>query len=157
MKILYLHGWKSGPGSTKASWLASHGHEVCDPLLSADDFALALQAAQGSFAAFAPDLIVGSSRGGAVAINLDAGAVPRVLLCPAWKHWGEASTVPPGTVILHSRMDETVPFANSVELLAQSGLGEGSLVETGSDHRLSDSDSLQRLLEACLRSVKACQ
>jgi hypothetical protein len=28
--------------------------------------------------------VVGSSRGGAVAMNIDAGATPLVLLCPAW-------------------------------------------------------------------------
>lgn len=48
-------------------------------------------------------------------------------------------------------MDETVPFRNSVELLAHSGLGEGSLVETGTDHRLTDAESLHRLLDVCLR------
>jgi hypothetical protein len=31
-----------------------------------------------------PDVVVGSSRGGAVAMNIDAGAAPLVLLCPAW-------------------------------------------------------------------------
>ncbi len=151
MKILYLHGWNSGPGSTKASWLASHGHSVCDPPLSSHDFALAVKAAQDAFATFAPEVIVGSSRGGAVAMNLDASAVSLILLCPAWKRWGEADTVPPGTVILHSRKDETIPFQDSVELLTNSGLGEGSLVETGTDHRLSDTESLHRLLDVCLR------
>ena len=50
-----------------------------------------------------PDAIVGSSRGGAVAMNLDSGSTPLVLLCPAWRRWGTATTVKPGTVILHKR------------------------------------------------------
>jgi hypothetical protein len=150
MKILYLQGWHSGPGSTKASWLATHGHQVCDPPLSSTDFNLALEAAREALAAFAPDLIVGSSRGGAVAMGLDASPVPLVLLCPAWKRWGEANTVPGGTLILHSREDQTVPFEDSVDLLANSGLEESSLIVTGSDHRLSDDGSLRRLLDACL-------
>lgn len=154
MKVLYLHGWQSGPGSTKASWLAAHGFQVCDPLLSSTDFHLALEAAREAFAAFAPDFIVGSSRGGAVAMGLDAGPVPLVLLCPAWKRWGEANTVPGGTVILHSREDETIPFQDSLDLLANSGLDEGSLIVTGSDHRLSDDESLRNLLAACLRLTR---
>ena len=58
----------------------------------------------------------------AAEINLDAGATPLVLLCPAWKFWGTATTVKPGTVILHSRADETVPFTDSEELVRNSGL-----------------------------------
>ena len=37
------------------------------------------------------------SRGGAVAMNIDGGEARLVLLCPAWKKWGTARTVKPGT------------------------------------------------------------
>ena len=33
-------------------------------------------------------------------------------MCPAWKRFGTAKTVKPGTVILHSGADDVVPFAN---------------------------------------------
>ena len=39
-------------------------------------------------------------------MNIDAGTTPLVLLCPAWKRWGTATTVKPGAVILHSRADD---------------------------------------------------
>ena len=44
------------------------------------------------------------------------GDAKLVLLCPAWKNWGTATTVRPDTVILHSRADDVIPFADSDEL-----------------------------------------
>ena len=87
-----------------------------------------------------------------VAINIDSGDTPLVLLCPAWKRWGRATTVKPNTVILHAEADEAVPFAHSVELVQNSGLPASALIRTGTEHRLIDSDSLDRLLQAILRA-----
>jgi fermentation-respiration switch protein FrsA (DUF1100 family) len=50
-------------------------------------------------------------------------------------------------VILHSRADETVPFADSQELLRTSGLPESALIEVGTEHRLADEESLNKMLE----------
>ena len=43
-------------------------------------------------------------------MNINSGAARLVLLCPAWKNWGTVNTVKHGTVILHSRADEVIPF-----------------------------------------------
>ena len=117
MKILFLHGWKSTPGGLKPSYLARHGHEIANPALPDEDFAAAVRIAQQAFDRDQPQVVVGSSRGGAVAMNIRAGQVPLVLLCPAWKRWGTVRTVPAGTVILHSRADNVIPFADSQELI----------------------------------------
>src|ERR687889_293916 len=122
MKILFLHGWKSVPGGLKPSYLIQHGHEVLNPALPDEDFAQAVRIAQAEFDQHRPDVIVGSSRGGAVAMNLDSGSTPLVLLCPAWKRWGTAKRAGPGTVILHSEADDVIPFAESQELMRVSGL-----------------------------------
>lgn len=147
MKILFLHGWQSVPGGLKPTHLASHGHEVINPRLDDEDFARAVATAQAEFDHHQPDVAVGSSRGGAVAMNISAGETPLVLLCPAWRHWGSATAVPPGTRILHSRLDEVIPFADSEALVRNSGLPPGNLIETGSDHRLADPGSLAKMLE----------
>ena len=128
MRVLFLHGWHSTPGGLKPTCLGEHGHEVLNPALPDDDFDSAVAIAQAEFDAHKPDVVVGSSRGRAVAMNIDSGDTPLVLLCPAWKTWGEAATVKPATVILHSRADETVPFADSEELVRDSGLPPESLV-----------------------------
>jgi len=75
-------------------------------------------------------------------------STPPVLLCPAWKRWGTATKVKPGTAILHSPADETVPFADSQELLRNSGLPESALIAVGTDHRLTDPAALAAMLEA---------
>jgi hypothetical protein len=65
-----------------------------------------------------------------------------------------ARTVKPGTVILHSRADEVVPFANSEELVRKSGLPELALIEVGTDHRLADPEPLEAMLRACQEAGK---
>ncbi len=146
MKILYLHGWQSVPGGVKPSFLETHGHEVLQPALPADDFDEAVRIAQSELDRWQPAVLVGSSRGGAVAMNLDAGSTPMVLLCPAWKNWGAARLVKAGTLILHAREDDVIPFADTLELLSNSGLDDSSLIVVGSDHRLADPEPLQALL-----------
>jgi alpha-beta hydrolase superfamily lysophospholipase len=152
MKILFLHGWQSTPGSLKPTYFGDYGHEVSNPALPDDDFDQAVRIAQAEFDRHHPDVVVGSSRGGAVAMHINTGSTPLVLLCPAWKHWGTARTVKPGTVILHSKADDVVPFSDSEELVRNSGLPESALIEIGNDHRLDGPEPLQAVLEAVERA-----
>jgi len=154
MKILFLHGWTSTPGGLKPTYLRDHGHEVLNPALPDDDFEEAVHIAQAEFDRHHPDVVVGSSRGGAVAMNINSGSTPMVLLCPAWKRWGSATTVKPGTVILHSRADEVVAFADSEELVRNSGLPSDSLIEVGTEHRLADPGSLAKMVEMVENTIK---
>jgi len=149
MKILFLHGWNSVPGGVKPTFLASHGHEVINPKLPDEDFEAAVQIAQAECDKHQPQVVVGSSRGGAVAMNLNCGDARLVLLCPAWKRWGTAKTVKVDTVILHSRADDVIPFAHSEELVRISGLPASALFEVGTDHRLADPEPLAAMLRAC--------
>ena len=83
MKILFLHGWSSTPGGKKPTFLANHGHEVLNPALPDKDFDEAVRIAQAEFDQQKPDVVVGSSRGGAVAMNIDSKDTPLVLLLPS--------------------------------------------------------------------------
>src|ERR1700689_293571 len=133
MTILFLHGWQSVPGGVKPAYLQNHGHTVINPKLPDDDFEEAVRIAQEEFDKHQPQVVVGSSRGGAVAMNINSGDARLVLLCPAWKKLGTVKTVKPGTVILHSRVDDVVPFADSEELVKKSGLPATGLIEVGND------------------------
>lgn len=149
MRLLFLHGWHSVVGGVKPTFLKDSGHEVINPALDDDDFELAVRTAQAEYDQNQPDVIVGSSRGGAVAMNIDSGATPVVLLCPAWKNWGTATTIKQNTLILHSRKDDVIPFAESEELIRNSGLQKEALIKTGNDHRLADGETLSVMLWAC--------
>src|SRR5476651_1027451 len=143
MTILFLHGWQSVPGGVKPTYLKDHGHVVLNPKLPDDDMDEAVRIAQAEFDKHQPQVVVGSSRGGAVAMNINSGDARLVLLCPAWKKWGTARTVKPDTVILHSKADDVIPFADSKELVRNSGLPMSALIEVGTDHRLADWEPLE--------------
>ncbi|MCY2939421.1 MAG: alpha/beta hydrolase [Planctomycetota bacterium] len=144
--ILFLHGWHSVAGGVKLTYLKDHGHEVINPALDDDDFTTAVTTAQAEFDRHQPKVVVGSSRGGAVAMNINSGNARLVLLCPAWKNWGTAKSVKPDAVILHSRADDVIPFIDSEELARNSG---ATLIEVGTDHRLADREPLAAMLRAC--------
>jgi alpha-beta hydrolase superfamily lysophospholipase len=152
MRILYLHGWHSRPGGVKPTFLRRQGYDVINPALSDEDFTASVQAAQEAFDASRPDVVVGSSRGGAVAMNIDSGLVPMVLIAPAWGRWGRSTTVKPGTIVLHSKHDEVIPMGDSRELVQASGLPESALVVVGADHNMIDDDALRALIEAIERA-----
>jgi hypothetical protein len=154
MKILFLHGWKSVPGGVKPSYLREQGHEVVNPSLDDDDYDLALRVAQEHADAHRPDVVVGSSRGGALAIDVQVGSTPRVLLCPAWRKFGRSHVIPANTFVLHSRGDDIIPFEDSEDLVADSGLSADRILEVGSDHRLADPQSLAAMEWACRMLVE---
>ena len=149
MKILFLHGWRSVPGGVKPTYLANHGHEVVNPALPDEDFSAAVRIAQAEFDRHRPAVVVGSSRGGGVALAIKSEDARLVLLCPSWKKHG-VPPAKPGTVILHSRADDVVPFADSEDLVRASGLPASALIEVGTDHRLADPEPLAAMLAVCL-------
>ena len=148
MKILYLHGLHSKPGGVKPTFLTRQGYDVVNPALPDEDFAASVAIARAAFDESRPDVIVGSSRGGAVAIHIDAGTTPLVLIAPAWRRWGTAERIKPGTTILHAEADDVIPLADSRALLAASGLSESDLILVGLNHNMVDDSAFAALIGA---------
>lgn len=144
MKILFLHGLESKPGGTKALALKEAGYEVLNPALPKEPFDIACKIAQDVIYTEKPGVIVGSSRGGAVAMNVDSLGAKRVLIAPAWKKFGISSVVPKSTVILHSPQDDIVDYEDSVSLAKECG---ANLITIGTDHRMSSSEVLNKIVE----------
>tara|TARA_B100000212_G_C27341389_1_gene519377 strand:+ start:934 stop:1428 length:495 start_codon:yes stop_codon:yes gene_type:complete len=151
MKVLFLHGMEGTPEGTKPAFLKKAGFRVIAPALPKNDFELSLARAKDTFENFKPDIVVGSSRGGALASALDTGDIPKILIAPAWKKFGVKNPlVNKETVILHCADDDLVPYEDSIEL-AKPKDGEyfgPTLTECGENHRMSDDEALQRLLWA---------
>jgi hypothetical protein len=152
MVILYLHGLHSVPGGVKPTFLRDRGFDVLNPGLGDEDFERSVRIAEEAFRARQPRVIVGSSRGGAVALNMESSSVPLVLVAPAWRRWGPAVRAKQSTTILHSEHDDVVPFADSRALVAASGLDPSALVVVGNDHNMVDAAVLEALVVAIERA-----
>ena len=147
-KILFLHGLESQPGGTKPQYLEKHGYNVFNPLLPKSSFDESVNIAQKIIDEQEPDVIVGSSRGGAVALCVKPRGAKTVLIAPAWKRFdrtGYEMTPNTGCIILHSEADDIVSIDDSVQLSEEAGL---TLIKVGSNHRMSDADALEGMLDA---------
>lgn len=158
MRILFFHGLESGPNGTKARWLAERygavtphlGSEVvAEPLMAGrirfpEEFLAAaapcVQVAREALVDEAPDIVVGSSFGGAIAVHLAAEGRwkgPLLLLaCASRKLLGDVP-LPKSTkaVLVHGRQDDVVPLDHARWLAAKSG-PRVMLWEVADDHRL---------------------
>ena len=150
-KVLFLHGFESRPGGEKPAFLKEHGFEVLNPYLPKNDFLKSCDIAQGLVDTHEPDVVVGSSRGGAVAMAIDPKGAELILIAPAWINFKGPSRVPTSASILHSKLDDVVPFANSFDLSVRSG---ASLIDCGIDHQMNDTDALKKLLEVVTNVCK---
>ncbi len=146
---IFFHGLESGPGGTKARWLAERYGAVTpdlgtstallEGLGAARLLDLALERARTALVAVAPGVVVGSSFGGAVALSLlgeGRWSGPTVLLAPASQLGSRRLALPAGArvVVIHGELDDTVPVEHSRELVR--GTGAKLLVVPGGDHRL---------------------
>ena len=146
MKILFLHGMESKPGGSKAKFLESKGYEVLNPFLPKYSWDESLENAQLLVDTEKPDIVIGSSRGGAVALSIKTGEAGLVLIAPAWKRFGgERHGQLSGGIILHCREDKIIPYEDSEELSKLTG---AALITCGENHRMSDSDALEAILDA---------
>ena len=152
MRVLFLHGLESKPGGTKARRLKEEGYEVLNPALPRESFEDSVNIAQDVIDNMQPDLVVGSSRGGAVAMSISTRGAPIVLIAPGWKRFMNDRQVgewnircePQKTIILHSRNDDIIPIEDS-ETLNENG--NIKIIEVGENQRMSDEDALAAMLD----------
>jgi predicted alpha/beta hydrolase family esterase len=145
-KVLFLHGLGSVPGGIKVKYLKSNGCKVFNPYLPKSSWEESLKAAQDVIDNEKPDVIVGSSRGGAIALSLQTRGAKLVLVAPAWKRFGgNTSLCDESTVVIHSKNDKIIPYSDSVELKENYGV---TLISCGENHRMRDRDALEAILDA---------
>jgi hypothetical protein len=184
IRILFLHGSNGGPNGTKARYLRNQGYEVRAPMMPyhwrypsrwglnlITDHRLvrglshSIAVAQAEESACKPDVIVASSLGGAVALNMNSNT-PMVLLAPAvrvhlggvvrtwvaktlgrepaWARvvptmairFGKSPRIPQRVRILHSLHDTWVPISSSRDLLRNSPMTDTSALDSTQGHNL---------------------
>lgn len=157
-RVLFVHGQESGPQGTKARLLAQH-FETLTPQMDTGDFARCVRQIAAAIESFRPDVVVGSSFGGAVAVALlqrGAWRGPTLLLAPAPVQLGVEPRLPADVPvwIVHGTEDDVVPIASSL-ILARSGSPERvRLHEVHDDHRLTATVASGRLV-ALVRALAA--
>lgn len=141
LRVLFIHGLEGSPQGTKARTLAA-SFDTETPAMDTSDFeaCVALQAER--VRRFEPDVVVGSSFGGAVAVALlqrEQWRGPTLLLAQAALRQGLRARLPAGVPIwlVHASADEVVPIADSRALARRGTPGLVELIEVDDDHALS--------------------
>ena len=169
--LLYIHGLESGPRGAKTEALEAAGFTVvseqmpCQPIrdlrgpAALDLFEQSLNIQLQALATHKIDAIVGSSFGGAVAVELllrGLWAGPTLLLCPGHELMAERMGYQPPfegleglpgdvtkrVLVVHGRGDTVVPVGHSQNLVSGS---QATLVLVDDDHRLSATLNTQQL------------
>ena len=144
-KVLFLHGLESKQGGQKPKYLEKCGYVVLNPALPKYSFDESVEIAQDIIDKEQPDIIVGSSRGGAVAMHCKNNGIPLVLIAPAWKRFGAGDApISTPTSVLHCRYDDIVEYDDSKQLAENDKV---TLISCGESHRMNDSDALSALLD----------
>ena len=140
LRVQFIHGLEGSPQGAKPTFLARH-FDTTAPAMDTRDLEGCIATQAAALATIGPDVVVGSSYGGAVAVALlDRGLWrgPTVLLAPAAARLGVPNALPEGVTvtIVHGVDDEVIPLADSRALAATGSAGRVGLIEVADDHRL---------------------
>jgi hypothetical protein len=138
--VQLIHGLEGSPQGSKARFLAQH-FDALTPVMDTSDFAGATELHARILEEFRPDVLVGSSFGGAVAVALLGSGKwrgPTLLLAPAQRHFGVAESLPDGVIVIivHGTRDDVIDIEDSRRLAASSAAEWVELLEIDDDHRL---------------------
>lgn len=140
MIVHFIHGLEGSPQGHKARVLAAH-FDAETLAMDTSDFEGCVSLHAGRLAERVPDVLVGSSFGGAVAVALlqrGAWAGPTLLLAQAALHRGLPATLPRGNRVwlVHGTRDGVVLPEDSREIAAVNPREEVRLIEVDDDHSL---------------------
>jgi predicted esterase len=141
LRVQFVHGLESNPGSAKAVYLARN-FDSETPAMDTSDFEGAVASQARDLARLSPDVLVGSSFGGAVVlVLLQRGAFrgPTLLLAPAHRHFNVEERVPDGVavILVHGHRDDVVSIEGSRALSRTGTPALVELVEIDDEHRLA--------------------
>ena len=139
-RVQFIHGLEGSPQGSKARLLAQH-FDTCAPAMDTRDFEAALEVQAEALRTFRPDVLVGSSFGAALAVELLARGLwrgPTLLLAQAAVRMLDDPRLPEGVAVwlVHGTRDELIDVEES-RALARSGTPElVRLFEVDDDHPL---------------------
>jgi pimeloyl-ACP methyl ester carboxylesterase len=142
-RVQFIHGLEGSPQGAKARLLAQH-FPTHTPAMDTRDLEVALVVQAEALTAFRPDVLVGSSFGAALAVELLARGLwrgPTLLLAQAAVRMLENPRLPEGVrVWLVHGLHDTLVDPEESRRLARSGTpGLVRLIEVDDDHPLRNS------------------
>lgn len=151
IRVQFVHGLEGSPQGAKARLLAEH-FDALTPAMETSDFEASVAAQAEAVGSFAPDVLVGSSFGGAVAVALlDRGIWrgPTLLLAQAAIHYDAEAKLPEDVTVwlVHGLGDTLIDIEDSRRLAATGSPSRVRLIEVDDDHPLHRSVANGDLLE----------
>jgi alpha/beta superfamily hydrolase len=151
IRVQFVHGLEGSPRGAKARLFAQH-FETRTPAMDTSDFEACVELHEACLRSFAPDVLVGSSFGAAVVVEIlrrGAWTGPTLLLAQAALRYDPEARLPPDVPVwlVHGLRDEMVDPAESRRLARTGSPGRVRLIEVDDDHGLHglvESDGLVR-------------
>jgi hypothetical protein len=155
LRVQFIHGLEGSPHGAKAQLFAEH-FTATTPAMDTHDFDACVQLHAGVLLSFKPDVLIGSSFGGAVAVALLQRGLwrgPTLLLAQAAKHFGLPLQLPPDVHVwlVHGTHDIVVDI-DECRVLSRTGTAQlVRLIEVDDDHSLHGMVESGRLVETVRR------
>jgi pimeloyl-ACP methyl ester carboxylesterase len=142
-RVQFIHGLEGSPNGAKARQLGE-AFDARTPDMDTTDFEASIATQSRALEHFRPDVLVGSSFGGAVAVSLLARGAwrgPTLLLAQAARSYDPGARLPPGVTVwlVHGTRDSVIPPEQSRSLAATGDPGRVRLIEVDDDHPLHES------------------
>lgn len=156
LRVLYLHGLNSGQWGKKSITLGFSGYDVETPKLPGnwatalankipfffgntkkEHWAESTEIIKETIEKHDPEVVVGSSMGGALAMAMQGEfpGVPMILIAPAWRTFGVEPKIENPCIVFHANQDSLVALKDSKELVEKNPKVELRIVED--DHRVN--------------------
>lgn len=150
LRLQFIHGLEGSPQGAKARLFARHFDALTPPMDTAD-FESCVEVQSEALTSFRPDLLVGSSFGGSVAVELlrrERWRGPTLLLAQAARRRDPEARLPAGVPvwIVHGLRDSLIDVEDSRALARTGSPDLVRLIEVDDDHPLHDSVASGALL-----------
>ena len=147
----FIHGLESSPQGIKAQLLARH-FTALTPAMDPRDFEASVALQHRAACEFRPDVLVGSSYGGAIAVALLQRGLwrgPTLLLAQAALRRGQPAELPPDVTVwlVHGVRDAIIDAEDSRRLARAGTPSRVRLIEVDDEHSLHTTVEDGRLVE----------